>query len=197
MESNLSPIGWALRPLKRYAEFSGRSSRAELWWFFLMMFIVYMIVWFAFAGAIFSSLVAAGQTGSAEPTAGVLGGLGIGMLLMALVALLLIIPTLAVQVRRLHDTDRSGWWLGGYYLLYLVYMVMAFGSVFSSMNASMTDPTQPPQVNGGMFGATMILGLLLFVYMIALLVFYCLPGTKGQNRFGADPYGQDVEQVFA
>ena len=37
----LSPIGWALRPLKRYAEFSGRSSRAEFWWFFLFMTVAY------------------------------------------------------------------------------------------------------------------------------------------------------------
>ena len=43
----------------------------------------------------------------------------------------------------------------------------------------------------------MILGLVMFVYMIALFVFYVLPGTKGANKYGADPYGQDVEQVFA
>jgi len=36
-----------------------------------------------------------------------------------------------------------------------------------------------------------------FVYSIVLLVFFCLRGTRGANRFGDDPYGPDVEQVFA
>jgi uncharacterized membrane protein YhaH (DUF805 family) len=44
---------------------------------------------------------------------------------------------------------------------------------------------------------TMILGLVMFIYGIALLVFFCLRGTAGPNRYGPDPYGSDVEQVFA
>jgi uncharacterized membrane protein YhaH (DUF805 family) len=43
----------------------------------------------------------------------------------------------------------------------------------------------------------MVLGFAMFIYMIVLLVFYCLPGTKGANRFGDDPYGANVEEVFA
>ena len=83
----LSPIGWALRPLKRYAEFSGRSSRAEFWWFFLASFII---------GIVFNILIAVAS---------------IFWVLYVIYALALLIPNIAVGIRRLHDTDKSGWWL--------------------------------------------------------------------------------------
>lgn len=196
MESNLSPIGWAIRPLKRYAEFSGRSSRAEFWWFFLFMIILWFVLYFAVLGSVMSA-VGASQSGSA-PSAGLLGALGGFGILMMLVWLVLLIPSIAVQARRLHDTNRSGWWLGGFYLLYAVYIFLLFGAMGSMMAAAASGvQPDPSQGLGAMFGVTMIVGLAIFVYAIVLLVFYCLPGTKGANRFGPDPYGQDVEQVFA
>lgn len=181
-----SPIQWGLTPLKRYAEFSGRSSRAEFWWFTLFMLIIFMAIWFLMIGSL-GGLMSAG----ADPSAGMLQALGGGAIIIGLLSLAILIPSLAVQVRRLHDTGRSGWWLGGYYLLYAVYMAMAFSSVAA------IDPTAGTEPNMGMFGMTMVLGLGLFVYMIALLVFYVLPGTTGDNRYGPDPYGADVEKVFA
>jgi uncharacterized membrane protein YhaH (DUF805 family) len=176
---NLSPIGWAIRPLKRYAEFS----------------VLYMVVWFAFFGAMISSVAAARQ---GNPSAGVVGAMGVGGLLIGLFWLALIVPTIAVQVRRLHDTNRSGWWLGAFYLLYAVYFVLIFGMLGAMMTAAASGGGTPPTPpNSGIFMGTMILGFVMFVYMIALLVFYCLPGTRGPNRFGNDPYGANVEEVFA
>jgi uncharacterized membrane protein YhaH (DUF805 family) len=189
----LSPIGWALRPLKRYAEFSGRSSRAEFWWFFLALILFYIVVWIAFFGAMAGS-IAAGQS---NPSVGMLGAVGAGGLLIILFWLALIIPSIAVQVRRLHDVNRSGWWLGGFYLLYAVYLVAMFGMLGSAMSAAAAGGDTAPAFGSGMSAGIMVLGLVMFVYMIALLVFYCLPGTKGPNRFGDDPYGADVEEVFA
>jgi uncharacterized membrane protein YhaH (DUF805 family) len=191
---NPSPLGWAFRPLKRYAEFSGRSSRAEFWWFFLGLFVLYMVMWFAFFGAIFSSIAAA----QGNPGAGMAGAIGIGAILIGLFWLALIIPSIAVQVRRLHDTNRSGWWLGGFYLLYVGYFVLIFGMMGALMATAASGNGTPPTLPGsGMFTGIMVFGLVMFVYMIALLVFYCLPGTRGPNRFGDDPYGANVEEVFA
>ena len=185
-----SPIAWALAPLKRYAEFSGRSSRAEFWWFTLFVVISYLALWFLLIGAV-GGMAASGT----EPGVGMLGAMGAGMIFMALFWLVLLIPTLAVQTRRLHDTNRSGWWLLGFYALYALYFVLSFSTVFS---AGM-DPATAEQPNMGMLGMTMILGLGLFVYMILLLVFYCLPGTHGPNNYGPDPYGrhENVEEVFS
>lgn len=72
--------------LSKYATFSGRSRRSEYWWFALFNFLV--------------SLVGAGID------------VAIGKnLFQFVVALALLLPNLAVLVRRLHDTNRSGWWI--------------------------------------------------------------------------------------
>jgi uncharacterized membrane protein YhaH (DUF805 family) len=86
-------------PLKKYAQFSGRARRSEFWLFALLIFIA-EIVYFAVLGAAggFSS---SGPGGAAKAVMG----------LFSLAFLGLIIPSLAVSFRRLHDTDRSAWWL--------------------------------------------------------------------------------------
>jgi uncharacterized membrane protein YhaH (DUF805 family) len=182
---DMSPIGWALRPLKNYAKFSGRASRAEFWWFFLFVMLIY-----------FGALFAVGGLGrglaSMNPGADLVRGTFSGSLIVVgLFWLFLFIPTLAVQIRRLHDTNRSGWWLGAFWLLYVVYM----GLTFSLMSVAMRSPGTPPNMGG--FAAIGIFAILFFVYSIVLLVFFCLRGTPGPNRFGDDPYGANVEEVFA
>jgi uncharacterized membrane protein YhaH (DUF805 family) len=125
----MSPIDWAMRPLKKYADFSGRAPRAEYWWFYLLTVVAYIVA------MILDSIVGAGGA----------GGFG---LLSIVVMLGLLLPSLAAGVRRLHDTDRSGWWL----LIALVPLVGA----------------------------------------IVLLVFWVLEGTRGDNRFGPDPYSAEL-----
>ena len=74
----------ALHSLKRYADFSGRASREEFWCFFAFVII-------------------------ANAAASIVGMLlGVGPMLSGAVALLLVIPQLAVAVRRLHDLGKSG-----------------------------------------------------------------------------------------
>jgi uncharacterized membrane protein YhaH (DUF805 family) len=187
---NLSPIGWALRPLRNYANFAGRASRAEFWWYTLAMTVFYIAMWIVLFGTIASLSVQ-------KPTSvGAFGVIGVGAMLVGLLWLGLIIPTIAVQVRRLHDTNRSGWWLGAFWLLYLVYIGVIISSIGTAMSVAMAGGT-PPSRNGSLFAGSAVLGLLMFVYSIVLLVFFCLQGTRGANRFGEDPYGPDVEQVFA
>jgi uncharacterized membrane protein YhaH (DUF805 family) len=189
---NLSPIAWALRPLKNYAKFSGRASRAEFWWFFLFIVILYFAAWLALVAT-----VGVGTASGREPSFAMIGAFGAAGIFIFLFWLALIIPTIAVQVRRLHDTNRSGWWLGAFYLLYVVYFVLMFGILGSVMSPAATVNTPPTPPNAGMLTGVMVLGFAMFIYMIVLLVFYCLPGTKGANRFGDDPYGANVEEVFA
>ncbi|HFF2828911.1 TPA: DUF805 domain-containing protein [Stenotrophomonas maltophilia] len=83
-------------PLKRYTQFSGRASRSEYWWFqlFMMMFTVPLNVLGFIAGHINSTSLALVSSG-----------------LTLAVWLALALPLIAVTIRRLHDTDRSGWWL--------------------------------------------------------------------------------------
>jgi len=64
------------------------------------------------------------------------------------------------------------------------------------MIGSISSAPDPSQGAGG-FALVGILGFVFLIYSIVLLVFCCLPGTRGPNRFGEDPYGQDVGEVFA
>ncbi|MDE2597226.1 MAG: DUF805 domain-containing protein [Sphingomonadales bacterium] len=96
---------WMLMPYKRYFDFSGRSRRKEYWMFYLLVMIVYVVL---------SVLMAMGAP-TVDPQTGQLSGGGammtLGSMLLGLFWLGTIIPSLAVAVRRMHDQDRSGWWI--------------------------------------------------------------------------------------
>jgi uncharacterized membrane protein YhaH (DUF805 family) len=96
---------------RNYANFSGRARRSEFWFFRLFVTLVFVgsFVLIAIVGA------ATGRPDQASPIATVL------TLALAIFWLAMFVPDLAVSARRLHDTDRSGWW----YLLAFV----PFGSI--------------------------------------------------------------------
>jgi len=81
-------LQWYLRPFKKYADFEGRARRKEYWSFALGNFLISLVL----GGAGF--------------------GFGLGSeYLSSLFGLFILVPSIAVGVRRLHDTNRSGWWL--------------------------------------------------------------------------------------
>ncbi len=96
--TDLSPIDWATRPLKKYADYSGRAPRAEYWWFALLAGVVSLVA------------ILLDRLLGTDKVLGVADVLGNGIIYLV-VSLALLIPALAVSVRRLHDTDRSGWWM--------------------------------------------------------------------------------------
>ena len=97
---------WMLLPLKRYADFSGRSRRLEYWMYTLLSTIVLLLcVGLFVAGAVSQQSFGAGKGGDAD--IGPLGWLGIG--LGGAWVLGTFIPGIAVTVRRFHDQDKSGW----------------------------------------------------------------------------------------
>lgn len=82
-------MNYYLLVLKKYADFSGRSQRAELWYFFLFNLIVSLAI------GLLSFII----------------GDRISGVLRALYSLAVFVPGLAVNFRRLHDIGKSGWWL--------------------------------------------------------------------------------------
>lgn len=98
---------------KRYTDFQGRSRRAEYWWPMLFFFLVYL--------ALIAVITVASALGSLGEIIAMIGGLA-----YLVFALGVLIPSIAVMVRRLHDLDKSGWWyfialvplIGGLLLLY-------------------------------------------------------------------------------
>ncbi|MBK6512489.1 MAG: DUF805 domain-containing protein [Haliea sp.] len=86
-------MDWYLAVLKKYAQFSGRARRKEYWYFTLFNVIFSVVLSFV-----------DGLTGTWNPESGV-------GLLSGIYSLAVLIPAIAVGVRRLHDTGRSAWWL--------------------------------------------------------------------------------------
>jgi len=86
-------MNWYLDVLKKYAVFNGRARRKEYWFFSLFNLIIIIVLG-----------VIDGMIGSYSASAG-MGLLG-GIYMLAV-----LVPAIAVGIRRLHDTDRSGWWL--------------------------------------------------------------------------------------
>jgi uncharacterized membrane protein YhaH (DUF805 family) len=89
---------WYLDVLKKYAVFTGRASRSEFWMFFLINLIISIAL-----SLIDRYLRTSGAIGS-------------------LYSLAVLVPGIAVSVRRLHDTGRSGWW-------FLLVLIPCIGSL--------------------------------------------------------------------
>ena len=131
-------MDWMILPYQGYFEFTGRSRRKEYWMFTLLQFLIILgIVALAFA---FSS------QGEDVAMAILYGGLGI-------LVLASFIPSLAVQVRRFHDQDLTGW--------------------------------------------LVLLGFIPYLGGLIILVFMCIDGKRGPNKYGPDPKGGVDPNVFA
>nr|WP_167302811.1 DUF805 domain-containing protein [Sphingobium vermicomposti] len=99
---------WMLLPLRRYAKFSGRSRPKEYW-----MFILFLILCFIAVGIV-EGMLGLGTTEHWARRGDWWFDTGYrtkGGPLTGLFGLAVLIPWIAVAVRRLHDTDRSGFWL--------------------------------------------------------------------------------------
>lgn len=102
-----------------YATFTGRASRSEFWKFALFVAVVVVVLYLPL-------IVTGGQTG--EPTSGLNAFVLVSLLAVGIFMLVTVLPYLSVLVRRLHDTNRSGWWywialvpfVGGLILLVLL-----------------------------------------------------------------------------
>ena len=100
---------YMLAPYKKYFDFSGRARRKEFWMYVLFYVIVYIV-----AGILDRALGLGGTTesystyGDGTASAGFSSSGGILTLVWGLVNL---IPSIAVSVRRVHDVDKSGWFI--------------------------------------------------------------------------------------
>ncbi|TMH09563.1 MAG: DUF805 domain-containing protein [Betaproteobacteria bacterium] len=86
-------MNWYLQALKKYADFSGRARRREYWFFVLFNIIISIVL--TVCDVVLGTYNAAASIG----------------ILTGIYTLAVLIPGIAVSVRRLHDTGRSGWWL--------------------------------------------------------------------------------------
>jgi uncharacterized membrane protein YhaH (DUF805 family) len=109
-----------VKVLKNYVGFTGRAGRPEFWWFALTNIIVSFVI-------------------------GIIDAAIKSQVLGYIYDLAILLPFLALATRRLHDTDKTAWWL-------LLYFIPVIG-------------------------------------WIVLIVFFCLDGTPGPNKYGENPNG--------
>lgn len=157
---------WFLKCIRNYVNFSGRARRTEFWYFILFSCLL-LIVAMALDVVCFNTPY------------------GVFYLL---VALFLFLPQLAVSARRLHDTGRTSKWLLWNYLALLVWAVAALVLSGLSVFAGGRDAS-------AWFLIVLCGGcVLFFIWEIVFLVWFCLPGTPGENRYGPDPKQPDQEK---
>jgi uncharacterized membrane protein YhaH (DUF805 family) len=176
---------WMFMPLKRYADFSGRSRRMEFWMWQLFQLLVYVLVVVLAMALGGGALMMMGSGGDPASLMAAGGAMMIVIMLYSLYCLAVLIPSIAVAVRRLHDTDRTGWWVLAPLAPYVV-MIVAGAMVAASPDSAAAA--------GGIVLVSMVA---VVVLALVLLVFYFLEGTKGPNRYGPDPKAPDTGQVFS
>lgn len=153
---------------EKFVRFKGRASRSEYWWFFL----------FSLLGSIATSLVDMALVGVQSEVSPI----------SSIFSIVLFLPTMAVTWRRLHDTGRSGWLIGGFYIAILVVAVLvlsvAAGQVGYDVMMNNNFEAAGREMAGGLVGIMVLIGLAVLAYSITILVFLCQTGQPGPNRYG-------------
>lgn len=152
--------------LSKYADFGGRAMRSEYWWWVLAI---------AVGNAAFGIVDSALPYGFLQP----------------LFALLVLIPTWAVGVRRLHDTGRSGWWMALWAGSYLISGAIFAFSILAVVGGAFLAAFGDSEAGG----AVLVLGLIgiavsaLILLGIAIwsIIWLAQRGEDDSNRFGDVP----------
>ncbi len=195
------------QPLARYADFNGRSRRSEYWLWALFVFLLNMALTIVQYVLMFSTMGAM-HDGHMSPGAGVGAGFGMAMLvnlLKVVIFLALVIPSVAVAVRRMHDVNRTGWWIllpSGVFLVALVIVLSTTGAdVFRqfgelSKNGNSNDPTASLNMVFAMMRMLLWVFIPTLAAKVVTFVFRVTEGTRGTNRYGPDPKGGAPVNVF-
>lgn len=169
-------VGDQMGVLRYLFSFRGRINRAKLWLWSLISFIL---------GIPQMLIDPESEIGRSTPVLAHYQALGASAqdLVMAGVLafnLLLLWPTLALQVKRLHDCDKSGWWMLFFFGVPVLCVAVSM-TALGIEGAEQVRTAGLPWLSFAAMIAAGIIGLWGFVQL------YCTPGTEGDNRFGWDP----------
>ena len=134
-----------------YVKFSGRAVRSEYWYWVLFDSTV------SVAAILLDVAIVKHRHGPLE----------------SVWHLVTFLPGLAVAVRRLHDIDRSGWWLALPLIVVGIFSAMLL--LFAVRNVALP---------------IMMVFIAICIFVV-LIYWFCQPGTLGPNRYGADPFGPE------
>ena len=153
----------------KYATFKGRARRSEYWYFFLFQFLVSDLLFifdkYLFEKDLFIPVTISGTT------------IAIGLQFLFYLAVL--IPNLAVAVRRLHDTGTSGWL---YMPLFIISLALNVYNVINDIVSLKTLDIESPL---GIM--VLVVALLFLAYSILILVWLFRDSDQDANRYGPNP----------
>ncbi|HEY1631578.1 MAG TPA: DUF805 domain-containing protein [Rhizomicrobium sp.] len=152
--------------LRKFVVWKGRAPRSEYWWFILFGILCNI------AATIVDSVL------------GLKMGTGGGGPISALVSLALFLPNLSVTVRRLHDTNRSGFWLLGFYVAIFVCVILLFIGGIQLVG-------QTPNLALFIPGALVLLAISIWYFVLMVI-----KGTDGPNNYGPDPFSPNQADEF-
>lgn len=182
----MNAINYAILPLFRYFDFKGRSSRSEFWWYSLLIFLI-AALYFIYSIAMMPSFEDMMDPYFDDAS------LGYGFIdyVYIIFSLLTFIPGLAVSVRRLHDINRTGWWIAAFYGLMTASSALFAGAIitiFVSAMFAMTGDTGGIASSFGGAYTMIILAIGLFIgTFVWMVVWYATPSVNADNRFGDTP----------
>ncbi len=166
---------WFFKCFKQYADFSGRARRKEYWWFTVINFIIMLIFIIGLMVPIFKMSYAVAMSGGdiedfseMEMVVTMLKNPFIYIYLIYYLAVL--VPSIAVFVRRMHDIGRSGYWAFLYFGASIIAQIINLGNYGT--------------------GVTIIIGMALLFIAILFLVWLFTDSQYGPNQWGPNPKGE-------
>ena len=178
---------------RKYFDFKGRARRSEYWWYCLFS-VVACLIW-----ALFGTLLLALPIGmvvqhvSGNETA----VLTTMIIILCIPLLFLVLPSISVQVRRLHDTGRSGWWMVASIILEIVAAALPF-ALFGSDAIDfdfMEEFSRSFELSTAAGVADVVLTIATNAMSIILIVFSIFDSHKTENKYGPSPKYQQETNV--
>ena len=169
---------WFFKCLRQYFDFKGRARRKEYWMFYLWALIIEVVI-YGLSLLLGGGLPGIGFDESVPPEL-MPRNVGMGMFFTGLITLYgfaILIPQLAVTVRRLHDIGKSGW------LLLLIYLLI-FAGIGLMTYYSVTMLANGPETSMVPFWIGLSIIIAVTIWFIALMV---KKGDVGRNKYGEDP----------
>lgn len=173
---------WYIMALRKYAVFTGRSTRQEFW-----MYTLFSII-FSIVAQILDKLIGLGSDSPYVHTGWISG----------LYNLAVFIPALAVTVRRFHDIGKSGWMYARFLIamMLIIFIGVGYAVYFIMQNGGM-DALQNGDINPSVFSGSFVIALmatfiLAFGLGIWILVLLCRESQPHPNKWGPNPSAVEV-----
>lgn len=163
---------WFFKCFKQYADFEGRARRKEFWWFNLINYLINIVLGLCMVPMLYKGMIEAEDDPMAMMAAYVTNPF---YYILCIYSLAVLVPSIAVMVRRFHDIGKSGYWAFFWVGAYVLMVVSCF-AIGVGVEA------------GNVFVGSLLL-LASFAMMILCVVWWFKDSQEGENKWDENPKG--------